>query len=154
MSARKYKSGSEKRKLQTGREKERNKCAKIETFFKSEINTNDIAINPLKNVKEGILCEENLTEGSKKSQNQEKNTSNENMQDFENQKKNTNDENVQCLDFQQPSGSSENEISVQQKEGNTDTELERNLENIKFEFEKYVDVGLWPDLLNNDFINF
>ncbi|XP_045456064.1 zinc finger MYM-type protein 1-like [Melitaea cinxia] len=76
------------------------------------------------------------------------------MQDFENQKKNTNDENVQYLDFQQPSGSSENEIGVQQKGGNTDTEVERNLENIKFEFEKYVDVGLWPDLLNNDFINF
>ncbi|CAH0730505.1 unnamed protein product, partial [Brenthis ino] len=83
-----------------------------------------------------------------------KNTSDENMQDFENQKKNTNDENVQYLDFQQPSGSSENEIGVQQKGGNTDTEVERNLENIKFEFEKYVDVGLWPDLLNNDFINF
>ncbi|CAH0719240.1 unnamed protein product, partial [Brenthis ino] len=155
MSARKYKSGAEKRKLQFSREQERNKCAKIETFFKSEhINANEIAINPLKNVKEGILCEENLTDGSKKSQNEEKNTSDENMQDFENQKKNTNDENVQYLDFQQPSGSSENEIGVQQKGGNTDTEVERNLENIKFEFEKYVDVGLWPDLLNNDFINF
>lgn len=73
MSARKNKSGAEKRKLQNGREKEINKCAKIETFFKSEhINANKIAINPLKNVKKGILCEENLTEGSKKSQNQKK----------------------------------------------------------------------------------
>lgn len=38
-------------KLQFGREKERNKRAKIETFFKSEhINANEIAINLLKNV--------------------------------------------------------------------------------------------------------
>ncbi|RVE42006.1 hypothetical protein evm_013351 [Chilo suppressalis] len=45
-SSRKYKCGAEKRKLQFGREKERNKCA---FFFKSEdINVIEIAINPLK----------------------------------------------------------------------------------------------------------
>ncbi|KAG5877771.1 hypothetical protein JTB14_025304 [Gonioctena quinquepunctata] len=108
-----------------------------------------IATNPLNSEKEGILSEENLTEGSRKSQNQEKNIIDENVQDFENQKKNTSDENVQDFDYQQPSDPSENDIGVQQKDGNT--EAERNLEN--FEFEKYVDVGLWPVLLNNDFIN-
>lgn len=133
MSARKYKSGAEKRKLQSDREKERNKCAKIETFFKLEHkNDNEIATNPLTTEKEGILSEENLTEESKKSQDQEKNTS---------------DENVQELDYQQPSV---DDIGVQQVDGNTEAE---SLEDIKFEFEKYVDVGLWPVLLNNDFIN-
>lgn len=80
--------------------------------------------------------------------------SNRRKQKSQNQEKNTSDENMQDLDFQQPSDSSENDIDVQQKEDNTVTEVERNIENIKFEFEKYVDMGLWPDLLNNDFINF
>ena len=134
MSTRKYKSGAEKRKLQSDREKERNKCAKIETFFKLEDkNENVIATYPLTSEKEETLSEENLTEG--KSQYQEKNTS---------------DENVQDLAYQQPSDPSENDIVVQQEDSHN--EAERNLTNIGFKFEKYVDVGLWPVLLNNEFI--
>ncbi|GBP02796.1 hypothetical protein EVAR_91759_1, partial [Eumeta japonica] len=46
MSGRKYKSGAEKRKLQLDREKEKNKCAKIGTFFKSKHkNEDEIAEN-------------------------------------------------------------------------------------------------------------
>ncbi|GBP88966.1 hypothetical protein EVAR_87738_1 [Eumeta japonica] len=41
------------------------------------------------------------------------------------------------LDYQQPSDQTGNDISVQQEDGNTKTE--RNLENINFELEKYVD---------------
>lgn len=137
MSGRKYKSGAEKRKLQLDREKERKKCAKIGTFFKSKHkNEDEIAENLSTSDKGGIVSEENLFEGSSKSQHQEKKT---------------NDENVQSLDYQQPSDQTENDIGVQRQNGNTETE--RNLENINFEFEKYVDVGLWPELLNNDFIN-
>ncbi|XP_071043381.1 zinc finger MYM-type protein 5-like [Parasteatoda tepidariorum] len=136
MSGRKYKSGAEKRKLQLDREKKK-KCAKIQTFFKLEHeNENEIATNLLTSEEEGILSEENLFEGSRKSEHQENNTG---------------DENVQSLDYQQPSDPTENYIGVQQEDGNN--EAERNLENIKFEFEKYATVGLWPELLNNDFIN-
>ncbi|GBO99893.1 hypothetical protein EVAR_99853_1 [Eumeta japonica] len=41
------------------------------------------------------------------------------------------------LDYQQPSDQTENDIGVQRED--VKTEMERNLENINFEFEKYVD---------------
>ncbi|GBP27663.1 Toll-like receptor 4 [Eumeta japonica] len=137
MSGRKYKSGAEKRKLQLDREKEKNKCAKIGTFFKSKHkNEDEIAENSSTSDKGGIESEENLFEGSSKSQHQETKT---------------NDENLQSLDYQQvqqPSDQTENDIGVPRQSGNTETE--RNLQNINFEFEKYVDVALWPELLKTN----
>lgn len=137
MSGRKYKSGAEKRKLQLDREKERKKCAKIQTFFQSKNkNEDEIAENSSTSDKGGIVSEENLLEGSSKSQHQEEKT---------------NDENLQSLDYQQLSDQTENDIGVERQKLNTETEI--NLEKINFEIEKYADVGSWPEMLNNDFIN-
>lgn len=65
------------------------------------------------------------------------------------QEKNTRDGNVQDIDCQHLSDLSEKDIVVQQKDGYTDQK--KDSANIKFDFEKYVDVGSWP--LNNDCIN-
>ncbi|GBP61745.1 hypothetical protein EVAR_31073_1 [Eumeta japonica] len=104
------------------------------TYHEIKASLDEIAENSSTSDKGGIESEENLFEGSSKSQHQETKT---------------NDENLQSLDYQQvqqPSDQTENDIGVPRQSGNTETE--RNLQNINFEFEKYVDVALWPELLN------
>ncbi|GFT18545.1 uncharacterized protein TNCV_176491 [Trichonephila clavipes] len=61
----------------------------------------------------------------------------------ETQQANTNDENMQDLDDQQPS-----EKDIVQPEDISKAPTEKCLENVGFEFEKYVDVGSWPKSLN------
>lgn len=77
MSARQYKSGTENRKLVLDQEKERNKCAKIETFFKPEHKS--INSYKLPSEQKETLFGENLPEGSEKLQYQEEKTRNENV---------------------------------------------------------------------------
>lgn len=67
------------------------------------------------------------------------------------QEKNISDANEQVSDYQQPSDPTENDINTQHKDAYIETE--RNSENIKFEFGKYIDVSSWPVSLNIDFIN-
>lgn len=123
MSGRKYKSGAEKRKLLINREKEKNKCAKISTFFTLEQSSNNITNADVANTSsQGNEVERNLAEET-----------------GEIQQANLHDENMQDLDSQQPS---EKDV-VQPEDINNASSTEKCLENVGFDFEKYADVGSW-----------
>ncbi|GFX01227.1 uncharacterized protein TNCV_4581931 [Trichonephila clavipes] len=128
MSGRKCESGAEKRKLLLNREKEKIKCVKISNFLIMEQSKKNITnVDTLASEREKNLAKEN----------------------GETQQTNITDENMKDLDDQQHS-----EKDVVQREDISNALTEKYLENVGFEFEKYVDVCSWPISLNNNFIDY